>query len=191
MRLYGSTTSPYVRHCRIVLAQTELEHEFVETDYTESALRSPTARVPFLDDGELRLHDSASILRHLRERAGQVFMPDIQDYETFLLANTGLDASVNLFLLEKEGLTPAKVPYLARQAARVESVLAELDARCAQGLDTLEAPFSDGQLRVGCYLSWAAFRERFAIDGKRNLEALMVKLDADPVFAGTHPSLLV
>ena len=33
MKLFGSYTSPYVRHCRIVLAQNGQDCEFVETDY--------------------------------------------------------------------------------------------------------------------------------------------------------------
>ena len=63
MELFGSFTSPYVRHCRVVLAHTGLDCEFVETDYDQSAARSPTRRVPFLRDGDRMLTDSASILR--------------------------------------------------------------------------------------------------------------------------------
>jgi len=188
MKLYGSYTSPYVRHCRIVLAECGVDHEFVEADYAASARLSPTARVPFLDDGDRRLHDSASILKHIRSETGQDFMADIDDFETFLLANTGLDTSINLFLLEKEGLLPKDVPYLARQQARVESVLSELNDRCSSGeLDLATIP--DGLLRVGCFLSWALFRQRLTIDMHRHLLALMARLDADPGFARTHPSL--
>ncbi len=189
MKLYGSYTSPYVRHCRIVLAECGVAHQFIEADYATSAKLSPTARVPFLDDGDRRLHDSASILKHIRSKAGQDFMADIDDFETFLLANTGLDTSINLFLLEKEGLLPKDVPYLARQQARVESVMSELDARCGTTGEPEHASFSDGLLRVGCFLSWALFRQRLTIDKHRHLLALMARLDADPGFARTHPSL--
>jgi len=188
MKLYGSYTSPYVRHCRIVLAECGVDHQFVEADYAASAKLSPTARVPFLEDGGLRLHDSASIIRYVRSRADQDFMTDIDDFETFLLANTGLDTSINLFLLEKEGLLPKDVPYLARQQARVESVLSELEVRCARAQDRIHAPFQDGWLRVGCFLSWALFRERVTLDKHEHLNALMPRLDDDPGFARTHPS---
>jgi len=102
----------------VALAETGSEYEFIETDYNQSAWLSPTARVPFLQDASLRLNDSASILHHIRERAGQPFLPDIVDHELFLLANTGLDSTVNLFLLERDGLRPDAVPYLSRQADR-------------------------------------------------------------------------
>ena len=37
MKLYGSYTSPFVRHCRIVLLETQQSCEFIETDQTSSA----------------------------------------------------------------------------------------------------------------------------------------------------------
>lgn len=187
MKLYGSLFSPYVRHCRVALAETGLDHDFVETDYDQSAKLSPTARVPFLEDGDLRLNDSASILRHIREKAGQPFLPDIQDYELFLLANTGLDSTVNLFLLERDGLTPDQVPYLARQAARVRTVLQELDRVCARHAADFEPPFTDGLIRTACYLSWATFRKRLDYSRFRNLEQLVEALKAWPVFEQFDP----
>ncbi len=187
MKLYGSYFSPYVRHCRVALAETGLAYEFVETDYAQSARLSPAARVPFIEDGALRLTDSASILRHIRNRAGHHFMPDIQDYDLFLLANTGLDTTINLFLLEKDGLTPADVPYLARQEARVQSVLEELDARCAARHADFYPAFSDGLIRVACFLSWGGFRDRLSYAGFAHLEKLMRALDAWPLFAESDP----
>ncbi|MEN1728006.1 MAG: glutathione S-transferase family protein [Pseudomonadota bacterium] len=187
MKLYGSYFSPYVRHCRVALAEIGQDYEFIETNHDQSAQVSPTARVPFLEDGALALTDSASILRHIRARAGQDFMPDIGDYELFLLANTGMDTTVNLFVLEWDGLTPDKVPYLARQAGRIQSVLEELDARCGKWLDELEPPFTDGLIRVGSWLNWATFRERLEYSGMSNLEALMEAMNGWPVFAEFDP----
>lgn len=187
MKLYGSDFSPYVRHCRVALAECEIPYEFIRVDHAQSARQSPTARVPFLEDGELRLNDSASILRHIRNQAGQAFMPDIEDYELFLLTNTGMDTSINLFLLEKDGLGPENVPYLDRQAARVKSVLEELDTRCGKLHDPIQAPFTDGLLRVGCYLRWALFRERFNIDPYPRLQRLLQVMEEWPLFAETDP----
>lgn len=187
MKLYGSDFSPYVRHCRVALAECATPYEFIRVDYAQSAEQSPTARVPFLEDGALKLTDSASIIRHIRNRAGQDFMPDIEDYELFLLANTGMDTSINLFLLEKDGLGPENVPYLARQAARVESVLNELDARCEKLVDQIQPPFNDGLLRVACYLSWALFRKRLSIDAHPQLRQLLQRMNEWPLFAETDP----
>ena len=47
MKLFGSYTSPFVRHCRIVLAQHQQSYEFIPTDYAQSAQQTPTKRVPY------------------------------------------------------------------------------------------------------------------------------------------------
>jgi glutathione S-transferase len=187
MRLYGSFTSPFVRHCRAVLAQTEQACEFVETDYVQSAKASATQRVPFLDDGDLRLSDSASILRHLRERAGQAFFADLADYEFFLLTNTALDTAVNLFLLERDGVTAEQSPYLARQADRIQATLQELSSRLAIHPEAEQPMRSDGLIRLGCFLDWALFRKRLSLDAHPELMRFLERMRADQVFAATAP----
>jgi len=187
VRLFGSLTSPYVRHCRIALGQAGIESELVATDYTASARQSPTQRVPFLEDGELRLTDSASILRHIRERQGRPFLPDIEDFDFFLLANTALDTTVNLFLLERDGITPDACAYLKRQADRISSTLAELDKRTAMHSARPDPMTSDALLRLGCFLGWALFRERLDLRPYPALLQLLEALEKDPWFARTRP----
>jgi glutathione S-transferase len=186
MELYGSFTSPYVRHCRVVLAHTGLDCDFVETDYDQSAARSPTRRVPFLRDGDRMLTDSASILRYLREKAGQPFFPDVDEFDFFLLVNTALDSTVNLFLLERDGLTPDRSAYLKRQKARVDGTLQHLEQLVSRDAVNRRG---DAALRLACYLSWGLFRERFTLDELPLLERLLVEYDQDAKFAATHPSL--
>jgi len=54
LKLYGSTTSPYVRRLRIWLANTQ--HEFVNVQIFEPAdrsdmiLKNPTMKIPMLED---------------------------------------------------------------------------------------------------------------------------------------------
>ena len=188
MQLHGSYTSPYVRHCRIALQQSGLQHELVDTDYQQSMTQSPTAKVPFLRDGELLLTDSSSILRHVRERAGQSFCADIRDFDLYLLASTALDSAVNLFLLERDGITPTTSDYLKRQQQRIEQCLQHMN-QSLHHVAELQQPYTDGVLRVGCLLSWALFRERLSIAGHANLQQLLQQLDAYPLFAATHPSI--
>ena len=183
IRLFGSYTSPYVRHCRVALAQQGPDFEFIETDYAASAERSPTRRVPFLEGPGLSLTDSTSILRWIREQGGAAFLEDPAAFDRFLMVNTALDSTVNLFLLERDGLTPDEVPYLARQRDRVDSCLAELDRRF-HGLD----PSGDDGLRLACYLSWAKFRERLDPAPHAALVRVLEHWDRDARFAATHPT---
>lgn len=185
MQLFGSFTSPYVRHCRIVLAQTGLDCEFVETDYEQSAAQSPACRVPFLHDGKLMLTDSASILKYLREKAGRPFFTDVRDYDLFLLVNTAMDSTVNLFLLEKDGVTPETTAYLKRQQRRVDQTLNYLNRLIAE---EAAGDWTDGRIRLGCYLSWALFRERLTLDDHPALAELQLNFENDPVFADSHPA---
>lgn len=156
MKLYGSYTSPYVRHCRIVLAQTNTAFEFIETDRAASAQKSPTQRVPLLEDGKTTLTDSVSIVRYLRQQAGQTFLESAQEFDTFCLVNTALDACANVFFLELDGITNEQSPYLQRQADRIQSVLNELSGRA------LPTRFDNNDLglKLACFLDWANYRNR-------------------------------
>jgi glutathione S-transferase len=183
MELFGSYTSPYVRHCRVVLMQLGQPFTFVETNNDMSAAGSPTKRVPFLRDGERLFTDSSSILQYARNLAGQTFLSDIDDAERFHLANTGLEATVNIFQMEKDGISPAQSPYLKRQAARTESVLQRLDA------DRLEItnPATDSILRIACFFGWALFRKRIDLGPYSHLTSFVERAKLIPHFPETAP----
>lgn len=186
MKLFGSFTSPFVRHCRIALLQTKQPFDFVPTDQATSADLTPTKRVPFAQVAGGTLHDSAAILKHIREAAGEAFFPDVADYDLFCLANTLLDTSINVFLLGNEGITGDQSTYLKRQQGRIDATLATLEQRDWQvNSDAL----SDGEIRLACYLSWAIFRQLIAIQDYPNLRAFLGQVDKQPVFANTHPAL--
>ena len=183
MKLFGSYTSPFVRHCRVALAQSGMDFEFVEVDYQTSAENSPTSKVPYFIDGDVTLTDSTSITKYIREKSGQGYLVDIQDHETFAMASTLLDTSINLFLLENNGVDASQVAYLKRHQDRVESGLDELNARIQpeNGIST------DGALRVACYIDWALFRKRINIDGRDNLQKLIEAANQVEAFAETAP----
>lgn len=192
MKLYGSYTSPFVRHCRIALlegqAQGTLDCEFIETDIVASGKLSPTKKVPFLTDSkdakEVELTDSASIVMYLREQSGQTFFNDAKDFNLFCNVNTVLDASVNLFFLElKDKILPEEGSYLARHKDRVESALSHMN----ESTYSSQAPFTDGELRLACFLDWGLFRNRINIDGLDNLQALLKAARSYAIFAQTAP----
>ena len=98
MKLYGVRTSPYVRHARVALTQSNLEWE-LEQVTLDTISRSPTLRVPFLIDGDLTLSDSSVIVRYVREQSGQAFLATVADHELFALATSVLDTAVNVYLM--------------------------------------------------------------------------------------------
>jgi len=185
MKLYGSFTSPFVRHCRIALLESGLPCEFIETDQAGSAAKSPTQRVPFLEDGEVFLTDSSSILKYLREQSGKTFLLSAAELDQYCMVNTALDATVNLFFLQRDGVDLQAYEYTKRQAARIESSLAELN-----GLPLPSAaPYTDAQLRLACYLGWGLFRKRINIDAHENLQRFLAGINRYQPFLDTAPPL--
>ena len=181
MKLYGSYTSPYARHCRIALWQSDIDYTFIAIDQIESAEISPTKRVPFLVDDELTLSDSSSILKYIREKSGQRYLPCIQDFDQFCFANTLMDSAANVFYLQKQGLK--ENAYVDRQQARINQGLTYLNALPVPS----NLPLSDGQWRIACFIDWGLFRQRFSLDGLKSLQQLLALANTDEHFKKSYP----
>ncbi len=183
MKLYGSYTSPYVRHCRALLDYFQLSYELVPTDQSQSHKLVATKRVPFLQDGDISLTDSASIIRYIREKAGSKFCKNVIDLDQFCLVNTALDSAANLFYLEKFGLDPSNNDYTQRQQERIYSTLDELEK--------LHLDFdidNDACLRLACFIDWALFRHLLDFDNYPRLLGLLGQANDHSVFAQTQPN---
>ena len=183
MKLYGSYTSPFVRHCRIVMELLNLECDFIEIDNAISAEKSPNKKVPFLHDGEVMLTDSTSILLHFYNKSNKSFITSSEDMDIYNMSNTLLDASINLFLLGMDGVTPETSQYLVRQASRIETGL--------EALENSNRLISDenniASIRLFCFLDWGLFRKRINIENRPNLLAFMEKMNTYSVIQSTTP----
>lgn len=183
MKLYGSYTSPFVRHIRIVLLETGFPCEFIETDQAGSTAKSPTQRVPFLEDGEVFLTDSASITKYLREKAGKTYCKTAKELDDVCLVNTVMDATVNLFFIKRDGVDITGIPYLQRQAARIHSTLAELNKTDLPAA----APYNDAQIRLACFIGWAKLRKQVDFSAYPALEKFYATANQYPHFQATQP----
>lgn len=183
MKLYGSYTSPYVRHCRIVLAQLGLACDFIEADYTMSAEKSPSMKVPFLQDGDLYLTDSTSILLHFYSQVGKPFITSAEEMDVYAMTNTLMDATINLFLLEQDGVTPATSQYLTRQANRIEKGLDALEGSTA----LITEEHNIAATRLYCFLAWGVFRNRINLAKRPQLQNFLNKMHDYSAFKKTAP----
>ena len=203
MKLIGSTTSPYVRKVRIVMAEKKLDYQFVLESVwsadTKIAASNPLGKVPCLVmEGAEAVFDSRVIVEYLdtlspvgklipstgRERA------EVKTWEA--LADGLLDAAI-LVRLENtyEGRAPEQrsPAWIDRQMGKVHASLKAM----SQGLG--DKPFCSGihlslsDIAVGCALGWLEFR--FPEIGWRadypNLAKLMDKLAQRPSFSDTVP----
>ena len=183
MKLYGSYTSPYVRHCRIVIEQLVLDCDFVEVDHAVSAQKSPSMKVPFLQDGDMKLTDSTSILFHLYTKSGKSFIASAEEMDLYAMTNTIMDSVVNVFLLENDGVTSEASQYLGRQNARIEKGLDALESS-----DILRADENNiAATRVMCFLDWGLFRNRINLDNRPKLQAFVQQMSSYTVFEKTTP----
>ena len=112
-----------------------------------------------------------------------MFLADIRDYDSFALASTLLDATINLFLIENNGFGPDQISYLGRQKNRVESGLKELNERFKPN-QSIEL---DSVLRCVCFIDWALFRKRISLEGLSNLQGLLNAANRVEAFSATAP----
>ena len=197
MKLYGVRTSPYVRHARVALTQSNLEWE-LEQVTLDTIGQSPTLRVPFLIDGDLTISDSSVIVRYVREQSGQAFLATVADHELFALATSVLDTAVNVYLMNiGDSADLAEVPagasitgfdsktYFERQQERIAVGLQELE-HCQL---SSSQPYTDGEIRLACLLVWAAYRGTIDLSGKDNLCRFLNEIRTWQPFAETAPDL--
>ncbi len=204
MKLIGSTSSPYVRKVRVVMAEKKLDFNFVVDNVwhaqTQIAESNPLGKVPCLVmEGGEALFDSRVIVEYLdtlspvgklipsvgRERA------EVKTWEA--LADGVLDASI-LARLEAtwDGRTKAQrsQAWIDRQLATVQRALKAM----SRGLG--DKPFCAGihlslaDIAVGCALGYLDFRFP-QMDWRAessNLAKLHEKLMQRPSFIDTLPS---
>jgi len=203
MKLIGSTSSPYVRKVRVVMAEKKLDYTFVTEDVwgpdTTIAQSNPLGKVPCLImEGAEALFDSRVIVEYLdtlspvgkliptvgRERA------EIKTWEA--LADGLLDASV-LARLEAtwDGRTNSQrsQAWIDRQMKKVHDAVKAMN----HGLG--DKPFCAGihlslaDIAVGCALGYLDFRfpELNWRSEYPGLVKLHDKLMLRPSFADTLP----
>ncbi len=206
MKLIGSTTSPFVRKVRIVLAEKKLDFHFVLEDVWahDNILRmNPLGKVPCLvmegqDSITGAMFDSRVIVEYLdtlspvgklipdkgRERA------EVRTWEA--LADGILDAAV---LQRLEGTWPHRTAeqrskaWMARQNGKVKAGLAAMAAALGDKTWASGQHFSLADIAVGCCLDWLRFRfpDLAWADEHPNLARHLDKLNQRQSFAETLP----
>ena len=203
MKLLGSTSSPYVRKVRVVLAEKKLEVEFVAEDVwsadTTISESNPLGKVPCLImEGAEALFDSRVIVEYLDTLSpvGKLIPPvgreraEIKTWEA--LADGLMDAAI-LARLEATWTGRTKTQrsqvWIDRQLAKVNATVK------AMSIGVGEKPFCGGihfslaDIAVGCALGYLDFRFP-QIDWRTeypNLVRLHDKLMQRPSFADTVP----
>lgn len=204
MKLIGSSSSPYVRKVRVVMAEKKLDYDFVLEDVwaagTQIVESNPLGKVPCLImEGAEALFDSRVIVEYLdtlspvgklipsvgRERA------EVKTWEA--LADGVLDAAI-LARLEATwaGRTKAQrsQAWIDRHLGKMDTALKAMSRGLGDKPFCAGIHFSLADVGVGCALGYLDFRFP-QIDWRAahpNLLKLQEKLAQRPSFADTMPS---
>lgn len=203
MKLIGTTTSPFVRKVRIVMAEKKLDFQFIEEDVLSPTTRigdfNPLGKVPCLVmEGGEAVFDSRVIVEYLDTLSpvGKLIPPsgrervEVKTWEA--LADGLMDAAV---LARMEQVWPGRTPeqrcqsWIDRQLGKIDAALTSM----SQGLG--EKPFCHGihfslaDVALGCALGYLDFRFP-EVDWRKhhpNLTKLYDKLSQRQSFQDTRP----
>jgi glutathione S-transferase len=193
MKLYGSTTSPYVRRIRLYLASQTIEkqqYEFVNIDIFSATGReqlskdNPTLKVPYLVDQQSKVLDSRIIHRYLAEKFHNE--PLTWQQENILTLIDGAnDSLVTLLLLQRSGFDTTKdTLFLNLQNERITTVLTALHHLVAQ--DNFDS-WHYVSICLYCLLDWLEFRQLSSLDGYPLFAEFMANAKSQRMVAETDP----
>jgi len=204
MKLIGSTTSPYVRKVRIVMAEKKLDYQFVLEDVwsaeTQIAASNPLGKVPCLImEGGEALFDSRVIVEYVdtlspvgklipdrgRERA------EVKTWEA--LADGLLDAAL---LARMEAVWPHRQDsersqaWIDRQLQKIGNSLSAMDRALAERSHCVGIHLSLADIAVGVAVGYLDFRfPQIDWRGQHpNLAALYERLSQRQSFKDSVPT---
>lgn len=165
MKLYGSTTSPFVRRIRLWLADMPVEFVSMEIFAGEGRellkSKNPALKVPMLEDGDLTLYDSRVIYRYLQQKFSTPALSWEQENQLTLIDAVN-DTFVQLMMAKRSAI-PAdpKALFFQLHFERVETVMLALNEQAEEGLfDLWDYP----AICLYCLIDWTIFRELLDIE---------------------------
>jgi glutathione S-transferase len=189
MKLFGTTTSPFVRRVRIVAAEIGEPIEWVNTavDAGQAALRelSPIWKVPIaVFDGRV-VFDSKVISDWLTTTRGHGALTPPRDVfrERNLMnaVDEAIGSVIVLFQLRRDGVSIDGNPFAQRQLDRTDAIFSWL----AKELSPRD--FGLPELSAICALDWMDFRSTYPTERAAGLAPLRAAWRERPSVASTYP----
>jgi len=193
MKLYGTTTSPFVRRVRVVAEEVgePVDRLDTATDAGQTALRaiSPIRKVPVaLVDGRT-IYDSRAIIDWLTlTRGWHDLAPPRDPWHQLNLLNAidaALDSVIQLFYLRRDGVAADGSVYAERQLARADAIFEWLATQLVD-----ERGFGQGfglaELSLISALDWMDFRATYPTD-KTRLHLVRTAWSERPSLVSTLP----
>lgn len=189
MKLYGTTTSPFVRRVRVVAQEVgePIDRIDTATDDGQAALRevSPIRKVPVaLIDGRTNF-DSRAIIDWLTTTRGWGTLAPPRDRWRELNVVNALDAAIesamSLFYLRRDGVAIDGTPFAVRQLERTDAILAWVAPQLSA------QTFGLAELTCVCALEWMDFRQSYDTRRATALDSVRAAWRERPSLATTRP----
>lgn len=202
MKLYGSTTSPFVRRVRIVATELGVPFEWVSITTAEGDAelrrRTPLWKIPtavFTESGTERvLWDSHTIIDYLAAKHGlgplrPAAAGDPWHERNLVTAIDGaLEATINVFYLERDGVKSTASAYLDKQVQRTASVLSWVESQLRGATFFEDARLGMAELALLTTLDWMEFRQRYPISQHPKLVEFQRAHAERPSVRQTYPA---
>jgi glutathione S-transferase len=196
MKLYGSTSSPYVRRVRVVADEVGEPIDWIDTttDAGLAALReaTPIAKVPVAVVDGRQLFDSRVIVEWLvTTRGWHGLAPPRDAWRTSNVLNAidaALDGIVQLYYLRREGFAVDGTPYAQRRLDRTAAVFSWLGGQLAADRTSFDGGLGIAELALVTALDWMDFRSAYETDRATSLGALRARWREHPSLASTRPT---
>jgi glutathione S-transferase len=160
MKLYGSTSSPFVRRLRLFLANQP--YEFITLNIFEATDRelltrlNPTHKIPMLQDEQQVVFDSGVIYRYLADKLAIKALTWGQE-NTLTTINAANDSLVELLLCKRSGFNVEEDKlFFKLQRDRVAATLQVLNSKVRAGEFIAWNYLS---ISLFCLVDWILFRE--------------------------------
>ena len=196
MKLYGTTTSPFVRRVKVFAQEVGEPLDIIDTATPEGLAQlvevSPIRKVPVAVIDSRTLYDSRAIIEWLTltHGHGELAPPRDRWYEANLVnaIDGALDAVIQLFYLRRDGVSIDATPYSVRQLDRADAIFTWLGGQLAKD----RTSFKNGglglaEISVICALDWMDFRKTYPTERAGDLNQLRAAWADRPSLATTKP----
>jgi glutathione S-transferase len=198
MKLYGSLTSPYVRKVRVLIAEKEIDCEFVVADPTAPnspvPVHNPLGLVPVLvhDDGSA-LFDSPVILEFMDSMIAPALIPAVGEARWGVLrwaalADGLLDQTVARTMELRRPPAQQSAEVNQRREQKIARALAFAEQRLSPGAHIAEGRLTLADIAMGVALEYIDLRYPHDWRARHpRVAAWHAGIAVRPAFASTRP----
>jgi glutathione S-transferase len=196
LRVYGTSTSPYVRRVRVVAHELGLACELVDTvdEAGQAALRelNPLWKVPSAELDGQPIFDSRVINHCLLRRHGPAPLAaidhdDVATDNLITVIDGTLDALINAFYLSKDGVGRESASYIDKQHQRAAAAMQWIESRVDGEWLTPAKQFGLAEIALCTTVEWMRFRQTYPVERHAGILRLVEHHGERPSLLQTRP----